>query len=345
MSEKTEQPTPKRLREAREKGQVAKSRDLVQTLLFIAILATLLMRNETNAKILGTLMVLPGNLYSMPFLVALRELGTAALSALMVILLPLFGALVLTAIAANVVQSGFLFSLKALVPDLSRLSPAAQLKNMFSAKNLVEFMKSVTKIAVLGIALYVTIRAGLGDLLHSSSCGLGCALLVGDRMLVQVLAVTTVVFLAVSAADYFFQYRHHIKELRMTKEEVKQEYKEMEGDPHIKRKRKELHRELSNQNAAERVRTASVLVTNPTHIAVALYYEAELTPLPTVLAMAEGSLALRMMAIAREENIPIMQNIPLARGLYADAEIDQYIPSALIEPVAEVLRWLQTLER
>jgi type III secretion protein U len=131
----------------------------------------------------------------------------------------------------------------------------------------------------------------------------------------------------------------------MSKDEVKREYKEMEGNPEIKGKRRQFHQELMNQNTTQRVRKASVLVTNPTEIAVALYYDAEETPLPLVLAKGEGDLARRMIAIAKEEGIPIMQNIPLARGLYADAEVDQYIPSSLIEPVAEVLRWLKTLER
>jgi type III secretion protein U len=345
VSEKTEQPTPKKIREAREKGQVAKSRDLVQALLFAVILGVLLGRNGTNVETLGSLMVMPGDFYSMPFLVGLREIGAAAGNAAMAVLVPLLAAVVLTGIAGNVVQTGFMLAVKAMKPSLNKINPATQIKNIFSVKNLIEFIKSVVKIGVLGVVLYVVVKTGLRDLLLSATCGMGCALGVGGRMLNEIVAVTAAVFLIIAAADYFLQYQQHMKELRMTKEEVKREYKEMEGDPRIKSKRKQFHQELLTQNTAQRVRKSSVLVTNPTEIAVAIYYEAEETPLPTVVAKGEGEVARRMIAVARDEGIPIMQNIPLARALNREAEVDQYIPSPLIEPVAEVLRWLQTLER
>jgi len=129
----------------------------------------------------------------------------------------------------------------------------------------------------------------------------------------------------------------------MSKEEVKQEYKEMEGDPHIKHKRKHLHQEMVMHGATGQARKASVVVTNPTHLAVALYYEPDETPLPLVLAKGEGTLAEAMMQAAREAGVPVMQNIPLARALMAQAQPDQYIPSELIEPVAEVLRLVRKL--
>jgi type III secretion protein U len=345
VSEKTEPPTQKKLREAREKGQVAKSRDLVQALLFVAILAVLMGRGEQEAKALGSLVILPGTLYDMPFLVALRELGTAAMNVSLSVLLPLLLAVLLVGIGGNVVQTGFMLALKALKPKLDKLNPATQLKNMFSAKNLIEFVKSVVKITTLAVVLYLVIKGGLRDLLYSADCGMGCVIGVGDRMLFQVVVFTGMVFIAVAGADYYLQRAQHMKELRMTKDEVKREYKEMEGDPLIKSKRNQFHRELLNQNTAQRVRKASVLVTNPTEIAVALYYDAEETPLPVVIAKGEGSVALHMIAVAKEAGVPIMQNIPVARGLHAEAHVNQYIPSALIEPVAEVLRWLQTLER
>jgi type III secretion protein U len=148
----------------------------------------------------------------------------------------------------------------------------------------------------------------------------------------------------IAAFDYFLQYRQHMNGLMMSKDEIKREYKEMEGDPHIKSKRKQFHQELLMEDTSGRVRKSSVLVTNPTHIAIAILYDAEETPLPMVLAKGEGYLAERMIAIAKEEGIPIMQNVPLARSLHAEAPVDQYIPSSLIEPIAEVLRWVQSLQ-
>jgi type III secretion protein U len=343
MSEKNEPPTPKKLREAREKGQVAKSRDLVQAMLFIVIFAMLMGSNQANVRTLGTLVVLPGDLYTLPFLVAVRELSTSAINAASAVLSPLIGAVMLTAIAGNVVQTGFLLAFKAMKPNLNKLNPGAQLKNMFSVKNLMEFVKSIIKITVLAIILYMVIKGGLRDLLYSATCGLNCALAIGGKMLFQVVAYAGAIFMIVAAFDYFLQYTQHMKELRMSKDEIKREYKEAEGDPHIKSKRKQFHHELLMEDTRQRVRKSSVLVTNPTEIAVAIYYEADDTPLPIVLAKGEGTLAQRMIAMAQEEGIPIMQNIPLARSLHEEAPVDQYVPSSLIQPVAEVLRWVQSL--
>ncbi|HYD04676.1 MAG TPA: type III secretion system export apparatus subunit SctU [Reyranella sp.] len=344
MSDKTEPPTPKKLREAREKGEVAKSKDLVQGLLFVVIFAILLGNNQANMRTLGTLIVLPGDFYAMPFLVSVREVGTMAINAAFAVMLPLIGAVMLTAIAGNMVQTGVLLAFKALKPNLNKLNPGAQLKNMFSVKTLIEFVKNVVKIAILAIILYGVLKAGLRDLLLSATCGLGCVLGVGSKMLIQILSYAAAVFLIIAAFDYFLQYQQHMKGLKMSKDEIKREYKEMEGDPHIKSKRKQFHHELMMEDTSQRVRKSSVLVTNPTEIAVAILYDAEETPLPLVLAKGEGYLAQRMIAIAREEGIPIMQNVPLARSLHSEAPVDQYIPSSLIEPVAEVLRWVQSLQ-
>jgi type III secretion protein U len=345
MSDKTEPPTPKKLREAREKGEVAKSRDLVQALLFVVIFAMLLGNNESNMRILGALIVLPSQFYFMPFPVAVREVGTVAINAAFAVTLPLIGAVMLTAIAGNMVQTGVLLAFKALKPNLNKLNPGTQLKNMFSAKTLIEFAKNVAKIMILGVILYGVVKSGLRDLLLSATCGMTCVLGIGSKMLVQILAYAAAVFLIIAAFDYFLQYQQHIKGLRMSKDEIKREYKEMEGDPHIKSKRKQFHHELMMENTRDRVRQSSVLVTNPTEIAIAIYYDSEKTPLPFVTAKGEGALARLMIGVAQEAGIPIMQNIPLARSLHEEAPVDQFIPSSMIEPVAEVLRWVQSLQR
>ena len=146
-----------------------------------------------------------------------------------------------------------------------------------------------------------------------------------------------------AALDFFFQKWQFTKNNMMSKDEIKREYKESEGDPLIKSKRKQLHQELINQNSLQKVRKAKVLVVNPTHYAVALDYEKDKTPLPVILAKGQGELALRMMEVARQEGIPIMHNVSLAQSLYAEGTEDSYIPRELIGPVAEVLRWAQSL--
>ena len=275
---------------------------------------------------------------------AIRAFTLSAIDVAFAVCAPVIGVAVIAAIAGNVVQTGFMLAPKALKPSLNKLSPASQLKNMFSVKSLVEFAKSIVKVVVLAVILYVVVKDGLRDLLYSATCGLDCVLGVAGKMLNQVVITAGMVFLVVAAADYFFQRGQTMKELRMSKDEVKREYKEMEGDPLIKGKRKQLHQEIMMEDTRQRVRQSSVLVTNPTEIAVALHYDPEKTPLPVVVAKGEGVLARRMIQIAREEGIPILQNIPLARSLHSDAPVDQYIPSSLIEPVAEILRLVQDLK-
>ena len=166
-----------------------------------------------------------------------------------------------------------------------------------------------------------------------------------EEVLWEVAKYTVLAYVVIAFADFIFQRWQHTKQLMMTKDEVKREFKEMEGDPMIKNKRKQLHQEMVMTNTAEKVRKSSVLVTNPTHRAVAIYYEEGETKLPTITAKGEGILAKRMVEIAQEEGIPIMQNVPLAHDLFDNAEVEQYIPTELIEPIAEVLRWVRQLQQ
>ena len=161
----------------------------------------------------------------------------------------------------------------------------------------------------------------------------------------ELLLYSAAAFAVVAALDYFYQKYKWTREHMMSIDEVKREYKDSEGDPQIKSQRKQLYRQLMNQNTLENVRRAKVLITNPTHYAVALDYDEEKTPLPVVIAKGEGALALRMMEVAKEEGIPIMQNVPLARALYRDAAENAYVPRDLLQPVAEVLRWVKGLDR
>ena len=341
MSEKTEQPTPKKLRDARDKGQVAKSKEVVSASLILAIFALFFFLGASYTKAFGEIILLPADFVGLPFQEALIHISDGLLSASLNILAPLLLLVFVIGIAAHYFQFGLLFVLEPLKPKAENISPAKNVKNIFSMKNLMEFFKSIIKIAVLTIGLYVVIRVGLPDLLQAPRCGLECVVAVSTRLLAQILAVTAVAFTALAAADYLFETFQHIKQLKMTKDEVKREYKESEGDPIIKSKRKHLHQEIMMQDTTERVRKSSVLVTNPTRIAIAIYYDGEETPLPVIMAKGQDHVARRMIEVAREEGIPVMQNVPLARALNEDGDIDRYIPSELIEPVAEVLRWVQ----
>ena len=341
MSERTEQPTPKKLRDARGKGEVATSKEVVSAGLIVAIFALFFALGTYYVETMGEMMILPADYTGLPLREALPRIADGLAESAFSILAPLLLLVLVVGVAANYFQFGFLFVLEPLKPKAEKLSPATNIKNIFSMKNLVEFFKSIIKISVLSASLYFVITDGLPDLLQAPRCGLDCVLAVAAALLAKILIATAVAFVVLAAADFFFERFQHTKKLKMTKDEVKREYKEAEGDPIIKSKRKHLHQELMMQNTTERVRKSSVLVTNPTRIAIAIYYDEEETPLPVVVAKGQDHVARRMIEVAREEGIPVMENVPLARALHEDGDVDRYIPSELIEAVAEVLKWVQ----
>ncbi len=345
MSDKTEQPTSKKLRDARNKGQVAQSKDLVSTALLLAMFMYIMLAWKGAKQSLGELMVLPGRLYREPFDEALRTVSHASIKAMVDLTLPALAIVLIFGIGVSYFQVGPLFIFEPLKPDLKKLNPADKLKQMFSMKNFVEFLKSCFKVVFLGILLFIVTRDAIRVLVQTPAGGLPAVNSVLDQVMYRVAIFTIFAYVALGAADFAFQKWQHTRGLMMSKEEVKREYKEMEGDPHIKSKRKQLAQELIMNDSAANVRKATVLVTNPTHKAIAIYYKQGETKLPIVTAKGEGYLAQRMIEVAKEAGVPIMQNVPLAHELFDNAQLEHYIPSELIEPIAEVLRWVQQLSQ
>ena len=344
MSEKTEQPTGKRLRDSRQKGDVAYSKDFTQTLLILAIFGYLLVSAGRIVEGLGQMILLPATLLHMGFNDAANALIDAVLREMALVVLPFIGIVLAAGIFGDTMQVGILFAFEKLKPSAKKLNVLDNLKNVFSKKNLMEFLKSVLKIGFLSALLWILIADALPIMTSIPQAGMaGLGHVVGELMKTMLINVG-LAYGAISLADFAWQRYQYRKGLMMSKDEVKQEYKEMEGDPHIKHQRKHLHQEMMQHGAVEHSRKATVVVTNPTHLAVALRYDADETPLPVVLAMGEGALAERMMQAACEAGVPVMQNIPLARALTEHAQAGQYIPSELVEPVAEVLRLLQQME-
>jgi len=341
--EKTEQPSHKRLREAREKGDVAHSKDFTQTLLILALFGYMLGNAANIIESLGRLMLIPAGLAGMPFETALKTALEAAVREAIGLVLPFVLIVLGIGMFGEFLQVGIVLAFKKLMPSGQKLNPLSNLKNTFSKRNLVEFLKSAVKIAFLSTLVTMVVRDALPQLMSVPHSGLAGLQMGVGGMLRTLIVNVALAYVIISLADFVWQRMQHRKQLMMSKEEVKQEYKEMEGDPHIKSKRKHLHQEMVMQGSVNSARKATVVVTNPTHLAIALYYEPDETPLPVVLAKGEGALAEEMMRAAREAGVPVMQNIPLARALMADAQPDQYIPSELIEPVAEVLRLVRKL--
>jgi type III secretion protein U len=341
--EKTEEPTAKKLRDAREEGQVAKSKDFTHLLLVMALFGYLLVNAPRIVDAFSALILVPLPMIGMEFHAAANGVATVLLTEGVWILLPFVLLVFVVGIFAETLQTGIVFAFKALKPSGKKLNVGANLKNMVSSKNIVEFLKSVVKVIFLSALLYVLLKDALPGLMTLPRAGVaGVGMAVGTLLKLLIVNIS-IAFAFIAFADLVWQRHKHRKDLMMSKHEVEQEYKQMEGNQEIKHQRKHLHQEMMASGSVDRARKASVLVTNPTHLAIAVYYKKDETALPIVLAKGSGALAEQMMDAAREAGVPIVQDIPLAHALMNQAEVDQYIPSDLIEPIAEVLRVLQQL--
>lgn len=343
--EKTEQPTPKRLRDARQKGQVAKSQDVASALSVLAIALYFLAMGEDMFIALQDMTKASIQLMTLPFAEAFPRTAAAVWQGMLRLVVPLVGMVMAVVLSANLAQVGVLFAPEAAKPKLDNLNPAQWFKKVFSVKNAFELFKNLLKVIILTLAVYTIFKDYLRELFRIPKGNIGSLWTVLGEATLSLILTSACIFCVLAALDYFFQKWQFTKQNMMTKDEIKREYKESEGDPLIKGKRKQIHQEMISQNSLQKVRKAKVLVVNPTHYAVALDYDKEKTPLPVILAKGKDQLALRMMDVARQEGIPIMRNVPLARSLYAEGTEDAYIPKELIGPVAEVLRWVQGLSR
>ena len=340
-AEKTEQPTPKKLRDARKKGQVAKSKEVSGTLGLIAVLVTLWAMSDTFVTTIEEMVLLPAQVYNENFEDALKIVVTGILEKSLLLILPLVAVAMLSAIIGNVAQFGLLFAPESIKPDIKKISPIGGLKKIFALKNLVEFFKSVIKIIFLSGVVYYIIYSSIGDMVNLPYCGSACILPVVGILLKRLLLYAAIAFLIIAVLDYMFERWQFMKQQRMSKDEVKREYKESEGSPEIKSKRKEIHQEILN--SAENTSKSDVVIKNPTHLAIGLRYRQNDTPLPMVTVKGRGGHARFILKVAEKEGIPVLENIPLAHALY-ELNITDFIPGELIEPVAEVFRWVQEIK-
>ena len=248
-------------------------------------------------------------------------------------------------IAANAAQIGFLFTFEPIIPKFEKLNPVEGAKKIFSMKNLFEFLKNIVKVCFLGYLLYKIIWASVPELLTM------CYGTVDDifpclKLMLKRLAVyTSFGYIVIAVVDRLFQGRNFTKQMMMTKDEVKREYKEMEGSAEIKQAQRQFRDEILNgPDPAKAAKKSNVVVTNPTHLAVGIRFKAEEAPLPRICALGSGRIAKIIRETALAEGIPIMEDKPLARALYAEGKIEDFIPDSLIEPVAEVLKWAKQIQ-
>ena len=342
-SDKTEPPTPKRLRDARRKGQVAKSKEVVSAAIIVSLLFFFTVAADYYLGLFRDLFDSPVWLEQVTFEEAFDDTVTKAFTLAISLIAPPVGIALAMGVFANFAQVGALFAVEAVKPDLKKVNPANTLKNIFSKKNLIELLKSLVKIAVLVAAVTHVVWSGMPSLIGVVYCGLSCLMPVLGALFTELVIYVSLAFIVVAVADYAFQKISYINGLKMSKDEVKREYKESEGSPEIKSRRRSLFQELINSQETSNIRRSSVVVANPVHFAVGLYYERDRTPLPVVTLKEQGLNAQRVVAIAEREDVPVMINVPLARSLMSDSNINQYIPNELIAPVAEVLRVVRSL--
>lgn len=347
MAEKTEKATPKKLKDARKKGQVAKPVDLPQALtFFVSIMGTIAM--------VGMLYDNLGSFMLQMFRAAAqtdtdfetRAAGylTLALQTIIASSAPLMIVVAVVGVITSFLVIGPVFSFEAMKFDLKKLNPIEGIKQKFKVKVLVDLLKSIAKITGAAIIIYIVIVDRLPQIIASVVMPLlGSALVVNDFLFTAALRVG-IFFLLIGVFDFFFQKRNFEKEMKMEKFEVKQEYKDTEGDPMIKGKRRELFREIAYQEGPRAARRARAIITNPTHIAVALKYDPEEESVPVILTMGADAIAAQIIKIGLENKIPIMRNVDLARELYSKGKISDYIPEDTYSAVAEILKWIQSLD-
>ncbi|ANF89265.1 Type III secretion system protein (plasmid) [Pseudomonas antarctica] len=346
MSEKTEKATPKAERDAREKGQVGQSQDLTKLLVLLGVSEVCLGAADDSVNRLQTLIAQPLQRLREPFMHTLVELGGEAVWTLVSFTLMTIGVAILMRLVGSWLQIGFLFAPKALKIDLGKINPISHLKQMFSGQSLMNLLMSILKALVIAITLYVSIKPLVGKLVLLADTDLTTywhALLAVFR---SVLHTTLGLLLVMALVDFAMQKYFHAKKLRMSHEDIKTEYKQSEGDPHVKGHRKHLAQELLNgapPQPRKPVEEADVLLVNPTHYAVALYYRPGQTPLPVIHCKGEDEDALALIKRAQKAKIPVVQCVWLARALYK-VRTGRHIPRPTLLEVAHIYQVIKQLD-
>lgn len=345
--EKTEDPTPRRIEKAREEGQVPRSKELATMMVMIGGSAGLLFFGGMIGGALKQVMEHNFRLERSQIFDTsqmLEHLGESATTAALA-LGPLLAILAVAAFLGPILVGGWLVSGKAVSPQISRMNPAKGLKNMFSVRSLVELTKSVAKVSLVLLIAIAILDMRTEDLLAISSES-------PNRATEHVLWTLGWSFFLLSCAtiviaviDIPFQIHDHQKKLRMTKQEVKDEFKETEGKPEVKQKVRQLQREMAQRRMMEDVPKADVVITNPEHYAVALQYDGQSMAAPVVLAKGTDEIAVKIMEIARENRVDVLRTPPLARAVYHNTQIGEAIPEGLYMAVAQVLAYLFQLRQ
>lgn len=328
MSEKTEKATPKQIRDAREKGQVGQSQDLGKLLVLMVVSEITLGLADDSVDRLQALLALSFKGIDRSFAASVELIASEGLSVLLSFTLCSVGMAMLMRLVSSWMQIGFLFAPKALKLDINKINPFSHAKQMFSGQNILNLLLSILKAVAIGATLYMQVKPALGALILLANSDLTTYWHALVELFRHILRVILGLLLVVAMVDFAMQKYFHAKKLRMSHEDIKKEYKQSEGDPHVKGHRRQLSHEILNQEpsaAPNPVEEADMLLVNPTHYAVALYYRPGETPLPLIHCKGEDEEALALIARAKKAGIPVVQSIWLTRTLYR-AKVGKYIP-------------------
>ncbi len=346
--DKTEDPTPHRLKEARRKGQVFKSMELNSAINIIGVMFLLMIFSTVAFRgfedvinlFIGSMLAFPLSINNAQ--VVLQE----AITRYIVIMAPIFAVALIVGVVSNVVQVGFLASTEQMNPQLKRLNPLEGLKKIVSKKALFEMVKSILKIVIISLVTYFFMISRLDILLSLVNQTVATCLSVYWNTMTTLGILVGVVFLFLAFMDYLFQRHEHKTSLKMSRKDIKDEHKHMEGDPLVKSKLREKQRQLARERMLQDVPSADVVITNPTELAVALAYRAGEDSAPRIVAMGAAVIARRIREIAAENDIAIVENPPIAQMLWKHSDIGDEIPIELYQAVAEIMAMVyQTREK
>jgi flagellar biosynthetic protein FlhB len=345
-SQKTEDPTPKKIDEARKKGQVALSREVNNWVMLFTGTIVILAFGPSAMSALSDHMVsyiarahvlpsIPGGLGLL--------LGDSFWSVIWILLVPLL-ILILAAISGPLFQIGPLLAPEVIKPDISKISVFKGFKRLFSMRSIMEFVKGVVKIGIIGVVGVILLYPFYGGIDHFIGLPVPTMMDEMQMLVIRLMSGILVVLLVLAVIDLIYQRYEHMKQMRMTKQELKDEYKQTEGDPHVRAKLRQLRQEKARARMMQAVPQADVVITNPTHFSIALEYKPETMDAPVLIAKGIDEVAMRIREIANENDIPLYENKPLARALYDTVEIDEMVPEEHYKAVAEVISYVFQLK-
>lgn len=345
--EKTEDPTHKRLEEARKRGQVAYSKEVSNFFMIFAFSLIVIMAFPNIFEHVAN--QLKDYFALIPIFTAqpdqITEVGRMAVEdCLKALSIPMI-LLVVSAIASSLIQNGFNISAEPIIPKLEKISLGKGFKRIFSRRSFMEFLKGIAKIIIIGTVAYYAVAGDLYTLKQSQQGGMEHGIFLMKSLSSSILIAVTVAIFFIAVFDFMFQKFEFIKQMRMSKHEIKEEYKQQEGDPKIKGKLRAIRMEKARKRMMAAVPTADVIITNPIHYAVALKYEQDATAAPIVVAMGVDTVAEKIKEIAEENKIPIVRNPTLARALHAECDLEQEIPFDHYQAVAEIISYVYKLKR